>query len=110
MRDLEPLPFPDPLDPFVVDDPARLLEQPGNLAVAVAAVLPSQGDDIGGQPFFVGTAPRHLELRRAVLPERRTGAALGDMHNFFDLLDARAGKRPAAREWRRLCGVGEKAA
>jgi hypothetical protein len=88
MRDLEPLPFPDPLDPFVVDDPACLLEQPGNLAIAVAAVLPSQGDEIGGQPFFVGTAPRHLALRRAVLPERRTGAALGDMHNFFDLLDA----------------------
>jgi hypothetical protein len=25
-----------------------------------------------------------------MLPERRTGAALGDMHNFFDLLDAGA--------------------
>ena len=90
MRDLEPLPLPDPLDPFVVDDPARLLEQPGDLAIAVAAVLPGQGDEVGGQSFFVGTAPRHLALRRAVLPERRASTALGDMHDFFDVLDTGA--------------------
>ena len=90
MRDLESLPLPDPLDPFVVDDPARLLEQTGDLAIAVAAVLPGQGDEVGGQSFFVGTAPRHLALRRAVLPERRASTALGYMHDFFDVLDTGA--------------------
>ena len=90
MGDLQSLPLPDPLDPFVVDDPARLLEQTGDLAIAVAAVLPGQGDEVGGQSFFVGTAPRHLALRRAVLPERRASTALGDMHDFFDVLDTGA--------------------
>ncbi len=28
------------LDPLIVDDPARLLQQPGDLAIAVAAGLP----------------------------------------------------------------------
>jgi hypothetical protein len=40
--------------------------------------LASQLDDVGGQPLFVVTALRDLTLRRAVLAERRAGAALGD--------------------------------
>ena len=39
LKDLQPLTPPDPLDPLVVDDPACLLQQPGNLAIAVAAVF-----------------------------------------------------------------------
>jgi len=35
-------------------------------------------------------APRHLALRRAVLPERRTGAALGDMQMLSNMIDAGA--------------------
>ena len=93
--DLQPLPSPDPLDPLVVDDPARLLQQPGNLAIAVAAVLPGKLDDVGGEPLFVVTAPRCLALRRAVLPERRTGAALGDVQMCSDLLDTGAATRGA---------------
>jgi hypothetical protein len=30
-----------------------------------------------------------------MLPERRTGAALGDMHDFYDLLDTGASARGA---------------
>ena len=93
--DFEPLASPDPLDPFVVDEPAGLLEQPGDLAIAVAAVLSGQRDGIGGEPLFVITAPRYLALGRAVLPERRTGAALGDMHDLSDLLDTGAATRGA---------------
>jgi hypothetical protein len=37
--DFEPLASPDALDPLVVDRPARL--EPGDLAIAVAAVLSS---------------------------------------------------------------------
>jgi hypothetical protein len=55
--DLQPLASPDPLDPLVVDDPARLLQQPGDLAIAVAAVLPGKFDDVGGEPLLaVGPA------------------------------------------------------
>src|SRR6188472_226986 len=56
MGDLQPLAPPDPLDPFVVDQPARLLQQPGDLAIAIAAVLPGQCDGVGGEPLFVFTA------------------------------------------------------
>ena len=70
MGDLQPLAPPDPLDPLVVDQPARLLQQPGDLAIAIAAVLPGQCDGVGGEPLFVFTAPRYLALRRAVLSER----------------------------------------
>ena len=95
MGHLEPLASPDPLDPLVVDDPARLLQQPGDLAIAVAAVLPGKLNGVGGEPLFVFTAPRYLALRRAVLPERRTSATLGDMHDFSDLLDTGAATRGA---------------
>ena len=96
MGHLQPLASPDPLDPLVVDEPARLLQQPGDLAIAVAAVLPGKLDGVGSQTFLViFTAPRYLALRRAVLPERRTGATLGDMHDFSDLLDTGAATRGA---------------
>jgi len=74
-----------------------LTSQPacGDLAIAVAAILPGKRDGIGGEPLFVITAPRYLALRRAVLPERRTSAALGDMHDFSDLLDTGAATRGA---------------
>ena len=95
MGDLQPLASPDPLDPLVVDYPARLAQQRGDLAIAVAAVLPGKLDDVGGQPLLVVTAPRDLALRRAMLPERRTGATLGDMQLRSDLLDAGTATRGA---------------
>ena len=85
---LQPLTPPDPLDPLVVDDPACLIPQhPRNLAIAIAAILSGQRDDVGGQPLLVVRAPRHLALRRAMLAERRTGPALGDMQVMSDMLD-----------------------
>src|SRR5438067_8411677 len=62
--DLQPLASPDPFDPLVVDQPAGPPQQLGDLAIAVAAILPGQLDDVGGQPLFILTAPRHLALRR----------------------------------------------
>jgi len=41
-RHLEPLPAPDPLDPLVVHQPARVPQQRSDLAVAVAAIPPRQ--------------------------------------------------------------------
>ena len=95
MGDLQPLASPDPLDPLVVDYPARLAQQLGDLAIAVAAVLPGKLDDIGGQPLLVVTTARDLALRRAMLPERRTGATLGDMQLRSDLLNAGTATRGA---------------
>jgi len=93
--DLQPLASPDPLDPLVVDQPAGPTQQRGDLAIAVAAVLPGQLDDVGGQPLFVVTAPRDLALRRTMLPERRTGTALGDRQYASNMLDAGAATRGA---------------
>jgi hypothetical protein len=57
--------------------------------------LPRQFDDVGGEPLFVVAAPRRLALRRAVLAERRAGAALGDGQRPSDMLDAGAPARGA---------------
>jgi hypothetical protein len=94
-RDLQPLAPPDPLDPLVVDQPAGLAQQLGNLAIAVAAILPDQLDDVGGQPRFILTAPRDLALRRAMLTERGTGTPLGDRQCAANILDAGAATRGA---------------
>src|SRR6266851_9841167 len=66
-----------------------------DLAIAVAAILPGQLDDIVRQPCFIVTAPRDLALRRAMLPERRTGTALGNRQRSSDMLDAGAATRGA---------------
>ena len=87
---LQPLAPPDALDPLVVDEPTRISQQRGNLAIAVAAVLAGKLDDVGGQTLFVVAPRRHLALRRAMLSERRTGATLGDVKFTSDMIDANA--------------------
>jgi hypothetical protein len=44
MGDLQLLALPDKLDPLVIDYPARLAQQFGDLAIAIAAVLPGRLD------------------------------------------------------------------
>ena len=95
MGDLQPLALPDTLDPLVVDCPARLAQQRGDLAIAIAAVLPGKLDNIGGETPLVVTTARDLALRRAMLPERRTGATLGDMQLRSHLLNAGTATRGA---------------
>src|SRR6266480_3273454 len=92
---LQPLTLPDTLDPLVVDDPARLAQELGDLAIAIAAVLPGKLDNIGCETLLVVTTARDLALRRAMLPERRTGATLGDMQLRSDLLNAGTATRGA---------------
>src|SRR5262249_60737140 len=87
--------WPDRLAPLVVDCPARLAQQFGDLAIAIAAVLPSKLDNIGGETLLVLTTARDLALRRAMLPERRTGATLGDMQLHSHLLNAGTATRGA---------------
>ena len=95
MGNPQPLPSPDTLDPLVVDYPARLPQQSGDLAIAVAAVLPGKLDNIGRETLLVVTTTRDLALCRAMLPERRTGATLGNMQLRSDLLNAGTATRGA---------------
>jgi hypothetical protein len=71
--------LPHTLDPLVVDYLARPAQQRGDLGMAMAAVVPSKLDNIGGETLRVLTTARDLALRRAMPPERRTGATLGDI-------------------------------
>jgi hypothetical protein len=88
MGNLQPLALPDTLDPLVVDDPTRLAQQFGDLAIAIAAVLPGKLDNIRCETLLIVTTARDLALCRAMLPERRTGATLGDMQLRSRLLNA----------------------
>ena len=94
-RNLQPLASPDPLDPLVVDQPASPAQQFGDLAIAIPAILAGQINEVGRQPLFIVTALRDLALRRAMLAERRTGAALGDGQLPSNMLDAGAATRGA---------------
>jgi len=95
--DLQPLASPNPLDPLIVNDPARLAQQFGNLAITVAAILPGKLDDVGVQPFLIFAASWDLALRRAVLPQRRSGAALGHLKLPPDMLDTQPATRGAQK-------------
>jgi len=94
-RDLQPLAPPDPLEPLIVDQPAGLAQQLGDLAIAVAAILPDQLDDVGRQPCLVVSTVRDLALRRAMLTECRAGTALGNQQRSSNMLDAGAAARGA---------------
>jgi hypothetical protein len=72
-----------------------LAQQSGDLAITVATILSGKLDNIGRQPLLVFTTARDLALRRAVLPERRTGAALRDMQLRSDLPNAGTATRGA---------------
>jgi hypothetical protein len=87
--------LPDTLDPLVVDYPARLAQELGDLAIAIAAVLPGKLDNIGPQTLLVLTTARDLALRRAMLPERRTGATLGNVQLRSHLINAGTATRGA---------------
>ena len=90
MGDLKPLPSPDTLDPPITDRPPSLAQQCSDLSVAVATILARQLNDVGRQPFGILSAPRGFTLRRAMLPERRTRAALGDLQIRSNVIDAGA--------------------
>jgi hypothetical protein len=47
--------------PLVVDCPARLAQQRGDLAIAIVAVLPGKLDNIGGETLLRRDARRHAD-------------------------------------------------
>jgi hypothetical protein len=90
VRNLQPLTPPDAFDPLIVHEPARMAQQRGDLAIAVAAIPAGKLNDVGGQTFFVVSPRRRLPLRRAMLAERHTSAALGDVKLTSNMLNALA--------------------
>ena len=92
MGNLQPLTLPDTLDPLVVDCPARLARRPCDSLSGRSA---GQARYIGCETVLVVTTARDLALRRAMLPQRQTGATLGDMQLRSDLLNAGTATRGA---------------
>ena len=104
-RHLQPLPSPDALDPLQVHHPAGSPQHRGDAAIAVAAVLDGEPDDVGREPLLVIWGRRCLALRRTVLPEHTAGHALGHAVLGHHMLDAGAAtggaqKFPAAASLR----------
>jgi hypothetical protein len=56
MGNLQPLTLPDTLDPLVVDYPAHLAQELGDLAIAIAAALPGKLDNIPGMALRLSAA------------------------------------------------------
>ncbi len=97
VRDLQPFAPPDPLDPLRVHMPTGVVQQTGDHAIAVAAVLAGQLDDVVGEANLVTTAPRQPALGRAVLAERAAGPALRDAEGLPHALDAAPPTRRAQK-------------
>ena len=84
------------LDPFVVDDPARPRAQHfRDLAVAKAAILASEFDDVGGEPLFILPPRRNATLRRTMLSEHAADPAFGHFDLGSNMVDAGPATRGA---------------
>src|SRR5262249_47448707 len=81
--------------PPVVASPKACVSRSNSPQVTPASALPGKLDNIGGETLLVLTTARDLALCRAMLPERRTGATLGDMQLRSRLLNASTATRGA---------------
>ena len=77
VRNLQPLASPDPLDPLAVHDPAGSMQHRRDAAIAVAAILSGERDDVGGQRRFIIRSCGDLALCGSVLAENKAGPSLG---------------------------------
>ena len=73
---LQPLLAQDPLNALLVHQPAGTPQQCRDPPVAVAAILPSQGDDVGRQRRLIIRCPGRLALRRPRLPQHAASKPL----------------------------------
>lgn len=84
---LQPLPPPYPQGTLHVHGPACIPKKNRDPAVAVAPVLGRERDNVRSQRVFVGAAPRHFSLCRAMLPKHATGDALRNAELLLDMSD-----------------------
>jgi hypothetical protein len=97
-RDIQPLAPPDPLDPLVIDDPARrATQQLDDLAIAKAAVLAGEFDEVGRELRLVVAAPRDLSLGRAMLRKHAADPPLGQLQLTTNMLGAGQAARGAQK-------------
>ena len=90
LRDLQPLPSPDPFDALHVHRPTGIPKQGGDAAVAVASILAGERDDISGQRLFISPPARHFPLCGAMLPKHAASEALRHLELLPNVLDAGA--------------------
>lgn len=90
LRDFQPFTAPDALNSLVVHMPARVVQQAGDHAIAMALVLAGQLDDVVCQTVFICTALGRFALRRSVLAECATGAALRHAQLLLHMVGALA--------------------
>jgi hypothetical protein len=63
------------LDPLDVHRPARMLQQRRDAAIAIAAIVGGERDDLSGQRRLVIGPPGRLALVRAMLAQHPAGAS-----------------------------------
>ncbi len=93
----QPLTPPQTLDALVVDLPARISQQGGDPAVAVAPILAGQFDHVGNQSIFVSPASRQLPLRRAMLAQHPAGPTFRQTQFLADQVDTGTTARGAQK-------------
>ncbi len=85
-RDLQPLLPPDSFDPLDVHRPASPLQQRRDAAVAIAAVLGGERDDVGPQGRLIVGRRRRLALRGTMLPQDPARPSFGHAEFRFHML------------------------
>ena len=88
LRHLQPLPSPDPCDPLAVHHPAGTTHHRRDAAIAVAAVLEGERDDVSGKRRLIVTGLGDLALRGAMLAENPACKTLRDAVLDDDSVDA----------------------
>ena len=83
--DLQPLPAPETLDPFVIHLPSLLAQQGRDAPIPVAAVLSGQFDNRPGQGGFVVPHRHPPSLRGSRLPQDTAGTALRHPQLLLDM-------------------------
>jgi hypothetical protein len=76
LRNLEPLPPPDPLDAFVVHHPPGVPQHGCDPSIAITAVLGGERDDVGGQSRLIIPHRWNLALGGSMLAKNPTRKAL----------------------------------
>lgn len=97
LRDLEAFTAPSTLEPFAVHMPACIAQQSRHPAIAVATVLPRQGDDVLRECGFVIRPTRRFALRRSMLPDNTANPPLRHRHRAQEMIDTAPAERGAQK-------------
>ena len=88
LRNLQPLPPPDPLDALDVHHPPGAQQHGCDPSIAISAVLGGERDDVGGQSRLIIRHRWNLALCGSMLAKNTTRKALGDAMLGNDMIHA----------------------